>query len=207
MFGNLPPVTRGLILANVGVYLLQQMVGEPMIVYLGLWPLGTASVYGGMPGFQPWQVISYGFLHGSVLHIFFNMFALYMFGGQLERLFGPKRFLNLYLASIITAGLSQLAYAALTGADPYPTIGASGGVFGLLLAFAMYFPRQTIVLLIPPIPMPAWLFVTLYGVLELFLGVSGMEVNVAHFAHLGGMLGAWLLIQYWRGRPPFGRSR
>jgi rhomboid family protein len=207
VFGNLPPVTRGLILANVVVYLLQQMVGDPMIVYLGLWPLSTASVYGGMPGFQPWQVITYGFLHGSVMHIFFNMFALYMFGGQLERLFGPKRFLNLYLASIITAGLSQLAYASFTGADPYPTIGASGGVFGVLLAFAMYFPRQTIVLLIPPIPMPAWLFVTLYGVLELFLGVSGMEVNVAHFAHLGGMLGAWLMIQYWRGRPPFGRRR
>ena len=104
MFGNLPPVTRGLILANVAVYLLQQMVGDPMILYLGLWPLGTASVYGGMPGFQPWQVITYGFLHGSVMHIFVNMFALYMFGGQLERLFGPKRFLNLYLASIITAG-------------------------------------------------------------------------------------------------------
>ena len=207
MFGNLPPVTRGLILANVAVYLLQQMVGDPMVIYLGLWPLGTASVYGGMPGFQPWQVITYGFLHGSVMHIFVNMFALYMFGGQLERLFGPRRFLNLYLASIITAGLSQLAYASFMGADPYPTIGASGGVFGVLLAFAMYFPRQTIVLLIPPIPMPAWLFVTLYGALELFLGVTGTEINVAHFAHLGGMLGAWLLIQYWRGRPPFGRRR
>jgi membrane associated rhomboid family serine protease len=207
VFGNLPPVTRGLILANVAVFLLQQMVGDPMIIYLGLWPLSTASVYGAMPGFQPWQVITYGFLHGSVMHIFVNMFALYMFGGQLERLFGPRRFLNLYLASIITAGLSQLAYAAFTGANPYPTIGASGGVFGVLLAFAMYFPRQTIVLLIPPIPMPAWLFVTLYGALELFFGVTGTEINVAHFAHLGGMLGAWLLIQYWRGRPPFGRRR
>ncbi|HKI63847.1 MAG TPA: rhomboid family intramembrane serine protease [Burkholderiales bacterium] len=207
MFGMLPPVTRGLIIANVVVYLLQLMVGNALIIYLGLWPLSTASVYGGMPGFQPWQIVTYGFLHGSAMHIFVNMFALYMFGGQLERLFGPKRFLNLYLASIIAAGLSQLAYAAFTGADPYPTIGASGGVFGILLAFAMYFPRQTIVLLIPPIPMPAWLFVTLYGLVELFLGVSGMEINVAHFAHLGGMLGAWLLIQYWRGRPPFGRRR
>jgi len=201
VFGNLPPVTRGLILANVAVFILEAMVGvNAMTAYLGLWPIGTGV-------FQPWQIITYGFLHGSVMHIFVNMFALYMFGGQLERLFGPKRFLNLYLASIIAAGLSQLAYAAFTGADPYPTIGASGGVFGILLAFAMYFPRQTIVLLIPPIPMPAWLFVTLYGLLELFLGVSGMEINVAHFAHLGGMLGAWLLIQYWRGRPPFGRRR
>ncbi|MGA8005935.1 MAG: rhomboid family intramembrane serine protease [Burkholderiales bacterium] len=183
------------------------MIGDPMILYLGLWPLGTASVYGGMPGFQPWQVITYGFLHGSVMHIFLNMFALYMFGGQLERLFGPKRYLNLYLASIIAAAFSQLAYAAFTGGSPYPTIGASGGVFGLLLAFAMYFPRQTIVLLIPPIPMPAWLFVTLYGAVELFFGVTQMQEGVAHFAHLGGMLGAWLLIQYWRGRPPFGRRR
>jgi membrane associated rhomboid family serine protease len=199
VFGNLPPVTRGLILANIAVFLLQQMNGA-MTYYLGLWPLGTAP-------FQPWQIITYGFLHGSVMHIFVNMFALYMFGGPLERLFGPRRFLNLYLASIITAALSQLAYAAFTAAPPYETIGASGGVFGVLLAFAMYFPRQTIVLLIPPIPMPAWLFVTLYGLLELFLGVSGMEVNVAHFAHLGGMLGAWLLIQYWRGRPPFGRRK
>ena len=207
MFSSLPPVTRGLILANVAVYLLQQVIGDPMIIYLALWPLGTASVYGGVPGFQPWQVITYGFLHGSVMHIFVNMFALYMFGGQLERLFGPKRFLNLYLASIITAGVSQLAYASFTGAAPYPTIGASGGVFGVLLAFAMYFPRQTIMLLIPPIPMPAWLFVTLYGVVELFLGVSQLQEGVAHFAHLGGMLGAWLLIQYWRGRPPFGRKR
>ena len=201
MFGNLPPVTRGLILANVAVFILEAMSGVTrMSYYLGLWPLGTAP-------FQPWQIITYGFLHGGLMHIFVNMFALYMFGGQLERLFGPKRFLNLYLASIITAGASQLAYAAFAAAIPYPTIGASGGVFGVLLAFAMYFPRQTIVLLIPPIPMPAWLFVTLYGVLELYLGVTGTQAGVAHFAHLGGMLGAWLLIQYWRGRPPFGRRR
>ena len=89
MFGNLPPVTRGLILANVAVFLLEAMVGvNAMSAYLGLWPIGSGA-------FQPWQVITYGFLHGSVMHIFVNMFALYMFGGQLERLFGPKRFLNL----------------------------------------------------------------------------------------------------------------
>ena len=199
MFGNLPPVTRGLILVNVAVFVLQQM-NLAVTHYLGLWPVGSTP-------FQPWQIVTYGFLHGSVPHIFFNMFAVFMFGGPLERLFGPKRYLNLYLASIITAGLAQLAYAAITAAPPYETIGASGGVFGLLLAFAMYFPRQRVILLIFPVPIPAWLFVTLYGLLELFLGVSGMEVNVAHFAHLGGMLGAWLLIQYWRGRPPFRRRR
>jgi membrane associated rhomboid family serine protease len=97
--------------------------------------------------------------------------------------------------------------AGVLASEPYPTIGASGGVFGLLLAFAMYFPRRIIVLLIPPIPMPAWLFVTLYGILELYLGVTGTEAGVAHFAHLGGMAGAWLMIQYWRGGPPFRRRK
>jgi len=203
---SIPPVTRTLIIANVAMYLLQATLGEALIFYLGLWPLGTASVYGTLPGFQPWQVITYAFLHGSVAHIFLNMFALYMFGGPLETLFGPKRFLNLYLASVISAAVSQLLYAGIAGGGaPYPTIGASGGVFGVLLAFAMYFPHRTIVLLIPPIPMPAWLFVVLYGALELFLGVTGTQAGVAHFAHLGGMVGAWLLIQYWRGRPPFRR--
>jgi len=201
VFGNLPPVTRGLILVNVAVFLLEQTTGvRTAAAYLGLWPLGT-------PMFMPWQIITYAFLHEGFAHIFFNMFGLFMFGGPVERLFGPRRFLNLYLASIITAGISQLAFAAFSGAPPVPTIGASGGVFGVLLAFAMYFPRQTILLLIPPIPMPAWLFVLLYGVLELYLGVTGTEAGVAHFAHLGGMLGAWLLIQYWRGGPPFRRRR
>ena len=211
MFGNLPPVTRGLILANVAMFLIEIVANHagapnPVVAYLGLWPVGTPSIYGG-PGFQPWQIVTYGFLHdpNNLMHILFNMFAVFMFGGPLERLFGPKRYLNLYLASIITAGLAQLAYAAITAAPPYETIGASGGVFGLLLAFAMYFPRQRVILLIFPVPIPAWLFVTLYGLAELFLGVSGMEVNVAHFAHLGGMVGAWLMIQYWRGRPPFRR--
>jgi membrane associated rhomboid family serine protease len=205
VFFSIPPVTRTLIIANAAMYLLQATLGDALIFYLGLWPIGTASVYGTLPGFQPWQVITYAFLHGSVAHIFLNMFALYMFGGPLEALFGPKRFLNLYLASVITAAVSQLLYAGMAGGAPYPTIGASGGVFGVLLAFAMYFPHRTIVLLIPPIPMPAWLFVVLYGALELILGVTGTQAGVAHFAHLGGMVGAWLLIQYWRGRPPFRR--
>jgi membrane associated rhomboid family serine protease len=205
VFPSLPPVTRTLIVANVVVFLLQATVGDALIYWFALWPIGTASVYANIPGFEPWQIVTYAFLHGSIAHIFVNMFALYMFGGALESVFGAKRYLNLYFASVLTAAGSQLAYAAFAGGAPYPTIGASGGIFGILLAFAMYFPHRTIMLLIPPIPMPAWLFVTLYGALELFLGVSGMEVGVAHFAHLGGLVGAWLLIQYWRGRPPFRR--
>lgn len=206
MFQSLPPVTRGLLTANVAVFLIELAVGPgELIVYLGLWPIATGSVLGVGTGFEPWQLVTYSFLHGGWLHLFVNMFALYMFGGPIEALFGAKRFLGLYFASVITAAITQLVFAAVAGGEPFPTIGASGGIFGVLLAYAMYFPNRTIMLLIPPIPMPAWLFVLLYGLLELFFGVTGTEAGVAHFAHLGGMAGAWLLIQYWRGRPPFRR--
>ena len=202
MLSAIPPVTRTLIGVNVAMFVAELLFGDVLLLKLALWPIQSTAL-GGVAGFHPWQLLTYSFLHASVLHLFFNMFALYMFGGELERLLGPKRFLNLYLASIISAALAQLAVSSLASVEPYPTIGASGGVFGLLLAFALYFPSRTVVLLFPPIPMPAWLFVTLYGALELYLGVTGTQEGVAHFAHLGGMLGAWLLIQYWRGRPPF----
>jgi membrane associated rhomboid family serine protease len=184
------------------MFVAELVLGDVFTIKLALWPVQSTAL-GGIAGFQPWQILTYSFLHASVLHLFFNMFALYMFGSQLERLWGPKRFLNLYLASVISAALAQLVVSSLASGEPYPTIGASGGVFGLLLAFGMYFPRRIVMLLFPPVPMPAWLFVTLYGALELYLGVTGTQAGVAHFAHLGGMLGAWLLIQYWRGRPPF----
>jgi membrane associated rhomboid family serine protease len=202
MFYSVPSVTRTLIGINVAMFAAQLLLGDVILLRFALWPIQSAAL-GGVAGFQPWQILTYAFLHGTAWHLSFNMFALFMFGSELERLWGPKRFLNLYLASVISAALAQLAVSSLAPVAPYPTIGASGGVFGLLLAFALYFPRRTVVLLLPPIPMPAWLFVTLYGALELYLGISGTAAGVAHFAHLGGMFGAWLLIQYWRGRPPF----
>jgi membrane associated rhomboid family serine protease len=205
MFYSLPPITRSLIIVNVLMFAGEALLGGGLTLRLALWPIQSTSFSGGLLSFQPWQLLTYAFMHASAWHLFVNMFAVYMFGGQLERLWGPKRFLNLYLVSIIVAGMAQLAVAGFLSSDPYPTVGASGGVFGLLLAYAMYFPNRTIVLLIPPIPLPAWLFVTLYGAFELYLGVTGTQEGVAHFAHLGGMAGAWLLIQYWRGRPPFGR--
>ena len=201
MFHSIPPVTRTLIGVNVAMFIAELLLGDVFTITFALWPIQSPAP----AGFQPWQILTYSFLHAGVWHLFFNMFALYMFGGELERLWGPTRYLNLYLASVISAALAQLAVSSLVSVEPYPTIGASGGVFGLLLAFALYFPRRTVMLLFPPIPMPAWLFVTLYGGLELYLGVTGTQEGVAHFAHLGGMLGAWLLIQYWRGRPPFRR--
>jgi len=204
MFAFIPPVTRTLILVNVAMFALEALAGDALTYVLALWPLGSDARLNGIAGFQPWQVITYSFLHANLVHVLVNMYALFMFGGALEVLWGPKRYLNLYFASVITAAIAQLAYSSLAGGDPYPTVGASGGIFGLLLAYAMVFPNRTIILLIPPIPMPAWLFVTLYGLLELYLGVTGTQEGVAHFAHLGGMVGAWLLIWYWRGRPPFG---
>jgi rhomboid family protein len=191
MPSSLPPATRVIIAANVVAFLLQQFAADSMLRLFALWPLGTL--------FEPWQLITYAFLHGSVAHIFFNMFALFMFGRPLEYFWGSRRFSVFYSACVVAAAATQLLTASLAGSME-PTLGASGGVFGLLLAFAMYFPRQRITLLFPPIPMPAWLFVTLYGVLELVLGVTNSQAGVAHFAHLGGMLGGALVILYWRAR-------
>jgi membrane associated rhomboid family serine protease len=192
MPSSLPPATRAIIAINVVAFLLQQVYGNSMVALFALWPLGS-------PLFQPWQLVTYAFLHGSIAHIFFNMFALFMFGRALEYFWGSRRFTIFYLACVIAAAATQLLTASLAGSTE-ATLGASGGVFGLLLAFAMYFPRQRITLLFPPIPMPAWLFVTLYGVLELVLGVTNTQAGVAHFAHLGGMLGGALVILYWRAR-------
>jgi membrane associated rhomboid family serine protease len=194
----LPPATRALILINVGVYLLQLLIGHPMEALFALWPLGD-------PLFRPWQVLTYAFLHDpkNFGHIFFNMFALFMFGGALERYWGVRRLVLYYLICALTAGATQLIVEQLARSGG-PVIGASGGIFGILLAFAWYFPRARVgVYLI--IPMPAWLFVTIYGLVELFFGVTGREAGVAHFAHLGGMLGGVLCILYWRLRGRFGR--
>jgi membrane associated rhomboid family serine protease len=126
------------------------------------------------------------------------MLGLWMFGAEVERYVGPRRLLACYFASVITAALSQLIIPMLVGAPPSPTIGASGGVFGLILAYAFLFPKRKVIPLIPPIPMPAWLFATIYAALELFLGVTGTMSGVAHFAHLGGMVGSALVITQWR---------
>jgi membrane associated rhomboid family serine protease len=185
----MPRVTQALIVANVIVFLAATTGGIGLISRFALWPLGE--------GFAPWQLVTYAFLHGNLTHLLFNMFGLYMFGSDLERVFGSQRYLTYYAACVLTAAVVQLGFAAVTG-TAFPTVGASGGVFGLLLAFALYFPHRTVMLIIPPIPMPAWVFATLYGVIELVLGVTGTASGIAHFAHLGGMFGGYLLIRHWR---------
>jgi len=204
----MPRGTQAIIGANVVVFLLQLSMGTSLTAMFALWPIepDPAAYFGPGVGFAPWQLITYGFLHGGMSHIFFNMFAIYMFGSALEQFFGTRYYVTLYFVSVVVAGLTQLAVNALLG-SPYPTLGASGGVYGLLLAFGMYFPQQRIMLLFPPVAMPAWVAVTGYAVLELVLGVTGTQQGVAHFAHLGGMLGAFVMIQWRRRKPPFPRPR
>ena len=171
-----------------------QSFAEPLLTGLfALWPFHiSAGRQGDAPGFALWQLVTYSFLHGNLMHLLFNMLALYMFGSDIERVFGSRRFATYYFVCVVTAAVIQLLVSAAGDMPSYPTVGASGGVFGLLLAFGLYFPRRIVMLIFPPIPLPAWLFVTLYGLLELFLGVTGTQQGVAHFAHLGGMLGGFL---------------
>ncbi|WP_119154920.1 rhomboid family intramembrane serine protease [Caldimonas tepidiphila] len=191
----IPPVTKALLLINVAAFFIDALAGRLLTQFFALWPLGDR--------FMPWQVVSYGFLHGSIGHLFFNMLGLWMFGSELERVWGQRRYLQFYFASILAAAAIQLVFNMMLDSR-WPTVGASGGLFGLLLAFGMLFPNRTIMPLFPPIPMKARTFVMVFGGLELFFGVTGTASGVAHFAHLGGMLGGWLMIRYWRGQPPFG---
>src|SRR5258705_8334776 len=183
------PITRLIIIINVAAYLLELATQYALIYPFGLWPLG--------PQFHSWQIFTYAFLHGNLTHILFNMFGLFMFGSDVERRLGPARYLTYYFVCVVAAALAQLFISSMTGGH-YPTVRASGAIFGLLLAFAIFFPERFIMPLFPPIPMPARIFALIYGGLELVLGVTGSQEGVAHFAHLGGMLGGYLLILVWR---------
>lgn len=195
----MPPATLALLGANVAIFLLQGQMAPQLVLSFALWPPGIP----GAPAFEPWQLVSYGFLHGGLTHLFFNMLALYMFGPDIERLFGTRYFTLYYFGCIVSAALVHLTVTAWMGAAPVPMVGASGAMFGLLLAFGWFFPQRRVMLIFPPIPMPARVFVAVYGALELVLGVTGTASGVAHFAHLGGMLGGWLMLQYRRGGFPF----
>lgn len=200
----IPPMILWLLIANGIGFVLRIYDPQLMILHCALWPLGQFPVGDGSGesvGFAPWQLVSYAFLHANFFHLFFNMFGLWMFGRVLEQVWGPARFLLFYTVCILGAGLTQLLVISyLEGGPIAPTLGASGGVFGILLAFGMMFPNVRVMLLIPPIPMPAKYFVLGYGVLELFLGVTGTEAGVAHFAHLGGMAFGFILLMFWRSQ-------
>ena len=189
----IPTVIFCLLIANGLMFAAQQLPQFYQLSarYLALWPLGATRA-----DFYPWQLVTYAFLHGDIMHLIFNMFMLWMFGRELEIIMGTRRFLTYYLTCVIGAGLIQLIVAALQG-DVVRVVGASGGVFGLLLAFGMTFPNRMIMLLFPPIPMKAKYMVVLFGLLELYLGLSGRAPGIANFAHLGGMLFGYLLLRRW----------
>ncbi len=183
-----PPVSIGIIIICVIVFLLNNISAQ-----LALWPL--YSNY-----FQPWQLISYGFLHGSFNHLFFNMFALWMFGLPIEKTWGSRKFAQYYFVCILGAGLIQLLVQYLSG-DIYPTIGASGAVFGLLLAYGVTWPNAKLFLIFFPVPIKAKWFVLIYGAAELVFGVTGAMPQVAHYAHLGGLFFGAGLLWRWGWRP------
>ena len=200
----IPQLTKYLMMACTAVFALQYLL--PLSGWFALFPLGSGL-------FMPWQVVSYAFLHGSMGHLFFNMLGLWMFGSELERLWGQKRYAQFLLAGVLAAAAAQLIFSALSGSNS-PTVGASGALFALLLAFGMLFPNRVIMPLFPPIPMKSRTFVMVFGGIELLLGSGLLDSllgsgggNIAHFAHLGGMVGGFLMIRYWRGHPPFGKRR
>jgi membrane associated rhomboid family serine protease len=189
------PVVRNILIACVAVFLLQMFL--PLERTFALWPLGSPFP---RLQFEPWQLVTYSFLHGGWTHLIINMFVLWNFGPEVERLLGSRRFTTYYLVCVVGAALTQLLVLKWMNGPTVPTVGASGGIYGILLAFGLAFPHRKLMLLFPPIPMPAWLLVTISGVIELYSGITGTAAGVAHFAHLGGMIGGFALILYWRGR-------
>jgi len=201
MFDRVTPVVKNLIIINVIVFLGQGAFPQLEFYFMGHYPLS--------PEFQPWQMVTHMFMHGGFTHLLFNMFALFVFGSALERVWGAKRFLIYYLLCGVGA---FFFYEFTLGIDIYQQIGsfnpnrdlgwvvgASGSVFGLLLGFGMLFPNTQLMLLFPPIPIKAKYFVIGYGAIELMMAFkSSPGDNVAHFAHLGGMLIGYILIKKWQ---------
>jgi membrane associated rhomboid family serine protease len=199
MFRSLTPAVRVLLILNCAIFALQSLLPQLSLDEFALWSIAGRGVADSLP-FEPWQLLTYGFLHEGWLHLFTNMWALYMFGPGCELALGTKKFWIYYLVCVLGAGLVQFVVTGYVSPAPGATVGASGGIFGLLLLFGMTRPHDRVMLIIPPIPMPVWLFVTLYGLFELTLGVTGSQQGVAHFAHLGGMAAGYTLILYWRAQ-------
>ena len=207
----MPPVVKNLLIINILMYAITALTGNWMYENFALF-------YFKSPFFKPFQLVTHMFMHGGFTHIFFNMYTLFIFGGVLERVWGSQKFLFYYFVTGIGAALLHLGvmYLQLRGylADAQagdlmatanirallttPTVGASGAIYGLLLAYGMLFPTNIMQLIFPPVALKAKWFVLIFGALELLLGLSGRGGNVAHFAHLGGMIFGYFLILYWK---------
>ncbi|TVR15531.1 MAG: rhomboid family intramembrane serine protease [Balneolaceae bacterium] len=187
-FSIFPPAVKHLLIVNLLVFvaLSNPMLYRLLMEFGALWPIGSGL-------FIPTQLVTYMFLHAGFGHIIFNLFALWIFGQGIENFWGTKRFATYYFLTGIGAALIHM-WIGGTGA---PTVGASGAVYGILLAFGMMFPDRYIMLLIPPIPIKAKYFVAIFGVFELVSGLMRPDSGIAHFAHLGGMVVGYILIKYW----------
>ena len=208
---NIPKVTKNIIIINVIMYLATMINQDFMYSYFALFY--PTSQY-----FHWWQLVTHMFMHGGFLHIFFNMYTLYIFGSVLENLIGEKKFLIFYFvcglgAAALHTGVEALqahsymaaiAEGSQKAAQSYfalkmtPTLGASGAIYGLLIGYAVLFPKAQLTLLFPPVTFSAKTMVIIFACIELLTGVLGTADGMAHFAHLGGMLVGFLLIKYWR---------
>ncbi len=197
-------VVKNLLLLNIVAYIATHLTGD-----IGEeWLLRLSVYFPTSDYFQPYQIVTYMFMHGNFAHIFFNMFALYMFGTPVEMSWGPRKFLFFYLFTGLGALVLQFAVQFIELSQGsvdvqsvnYPMMGASGAVFGILAAYGLQFPDSIIQLIIPPVRMRAKYFVLIYAGLEIFLGIGNFRTGVAHFAHVGGALFGFLLIMYWRYR-------
>lgn len=185
------------------VFCLQSVLPRMLEPWLALWSINTGN-------FWPWQLATHAFLHGDFLSLFFNALALWMFGSELERTWGAKRYMLMLAACAIVAAVAWLLVNMLLGTRGV-TLGMTGVMFGQLLAWGMLFPNRVIMMIIPPIPMKARTAVIVFAALALVLNLTGPG-GLASFGQLlaqlaGGMLGAWLMISFWRGRLPFGPTR
>lgn len=214
---QLPPVTKYLLISLVVCFGLQNLLGPELAeVPFALWPWGSYNLgigSDGLPvsaGFQPWQLLSYAFLHGGFMHLLFNGIGIWQFGSRVEGGLGSKRFAQLFFISVLGAGLCQLLVVSVITASslqPFPTVGASGGVFGILVAYAIMYPHDRVIIIPIPFPMSSRTMVIIYGVFSLAAGVTGSLQGIAHFAHLGGLVAGWLLLRYWQKLPPFRKRR
>ncbi len=211
MFNRIPPVVKNLIIINIIMFVATLLIGNVMYEKFSLFYFKSNL-------FRPYQLLTHMFMHGDFFHILFNMYTLFIFGSVLESVWGGKKFLFYYLvtglgAALLHSGVMYLeaasfirsleagnimAQVGLQNLYSTPTVGASGAIYGLLLAYGMLFPNNIMQLIFPPIALKAKYFVLIFGALELFLGISGAGSNIAHFAHLGGMIFGYFLIVYWR---------
>ncbi|HSX59594.1 MAG TPA: rhomboid family intramembrane serine protease [Tahibacter sp.] len=200
-----PLVVVWLVIANLVMFAAQWALGDRMALYFALWPpgehvVGMAGARTIVAGFQPLQLITYGFLHGGVGHVAINLTGLLLFGPMVERCMGGGHFLFYYAFCLVSAGVCQLLLGLGDGIGA--TVGASGAIYGVLAAAALLYPDRKVLLLPLPGELEARTLALLLGGLSVLHGVTGTQAGTAHFAHLGGMAGGWLLVQYWRGRLP-----